>query len=193
MSEWRLSHFRSVSGRSMASPNIGQSEVQVKYVKTFLNMKTGEVFIKTDLQEKLKKRDNVFKQFFDIYKTFYRKHQVSIIAGVFKTEKYPSVTNFISHFKKKIKRKGIEIFGHAWVRDLGEKKKEPHVHFLIATDRINAELWKELFQKKKHNDYDVEFLRNPKGLKKYLKDKKLFGGLKMRSYGCSRKFKTPEL
>jgi hypothetical protein len=95
----------------------------------------------------------------------------------------------VNTISKKFARKGIKKLGHVWVRDIGDIQAEKHFHILIATTRIEPEAFRNLFSKKRHSNYDVEFARNPKGLRTYIKQKELYGSKKQRAFGKSVEFR----
>jgi hypothetical protein len=188
MNSWILRNYRNLSEGSRSSDNNGQTPVTAKYEKTFVNTETGEIRSTTDLQTKIYKRDTCVKLFFDTYKKYFVKKTHSILCGVVKQEEYNSITKFIHTITRKLQRKGIDRLGYVWIRDIGDEIFHKHYHVIIATTRINPTLFHELFRKKKHNHYDMQFLKTPKGMAKYITDKDLFGAKKQRSYGKSRLF-----
>ncbi len=104
---------------------------------------------------------------------------------------YDSISKFINTINKKLSRKKIERFGYVWVRDVGDVKAELHFHILLATSRISPQTFNELFSKKTNSNYEVEFAYHPKGLKKYIEKKGLYGSKGKRAFGKSREFKKP--
>jgi len=156
-----------------------------------LNMQTGEICETTDLQGKIYRRDTALHSFFRKYSSAFSRREVSVFSAVVNQDKYPTITKFINTTTRKLKRKGIERFGYVWVRDVGDKYFK-HFHVLIATIRIDEKDFNQLFNKKKNNHYEIQFLKSPKGMKKYLKDKNLYGSIRQRTYGKSRKFLLPK-
>jgi hypothetical protein len=188
MNSWILRNYRNLSEGSTSSNNNGQTPITAKYEKTFVNIETGEVRSRTDLQTKMYKRDICVESFFTVYKEYYGKKTHSILCAVVNQDQYNSITKFINTITRKFKRKGIDILGYVWVRDIGDKIFHKHYHVIFATPLINAALFKEIFCNKKHNHYDIQFLKTLKGMAKYIKDKDLFGAKKQRSFGKSRLF-----
>jgi hypothetical protein len=188
MNSWILRNYRNLSEGSTSSDNNGQTPITAKYEKTFVNTETGEVRSRTDLQTKIYKRDTCVESFFTTYKEYFVKKTHSILCAVVNQDEYNSITKFIHTLTRKLQRKGIDRLGYVWIRDIGDEIFHKHYHVIIATTRINATLFHELFCNKKHNHYDLQFLKTPKGMAKYITDKDLFGTKNQRSYGRSRKF-----
>ena len=119
---------------------------------------------------------------------YFVKKTHSILCAVVNQEEYNSITKFIHAITRKLQRRGIDRLGYVWIRDIGAEIFHKHYHVFIATTRINPTLFHELFCKKKHNHYDIQFLKTPKGMAKYITDKDLYGAAKQRTYGKSNKF-----
>jgi hypothetical protein len=190
--EWVLKNLHYLSEGSYASDNMGQVPMRAKYKRVFLNLSTGEINEVTDLQSKLHKRDKNLHLFFDVYAKYHGSNYLSIFSMVVNQEEYPSITKFINTITRKLKRKGIERLGYVWVRDVGEEVFRKHYHVLLATSEIDAKLFRELFCKKYHNHYRVQFLKFRFGMKNYIIKKDLFGDRKHRAYGKSRLFPLPK-
>ena len=188
MNEYILLYTKYLSEGSKKSDNIGQTPIIAKYEKTFVNTVTGEVRSVTDLQSKIYKRDNCLKLFFSVYTKWFIKKSHSVICAVVNQDEYGSISKFVNTITRKLQRKGIDRLGYVWVRDVGKEKFHKHFHIIIATTRIDSFLFNELFSEKKHNRYEVQFLRTPKGMAKYITDKDLYGENKQRTYGKSRQF-----
>ena len=189
MSNYKLWKFDILSGASIESDNSGQTPQQAKYRKHFVNLETAEICRITDLDSRKFKRNKHIENFTKTYKSQFSAKKVSILSFVVNESKYATVSKFLNMIGKKINRKQIEKLGYVWVRDVGEINFERHFHVLIATSRITPKTFQELFSKKRHSYFDVEFLRNPNGLRAYLTKKELFGVNKQRSYGKSIEFK----
>ena len=187
MSEWALRKIRYLSEGSNKSVNTGQTPILPKYQKTFLNIETGELNEITDLQSKIYKRDKFLRLFFNVYQKYYSNKKITILSAVVNQDTYPTITKFINTITRKLKRKGIERLGYFWVRDVGDKRFHKHFHILLATSRISAEKFKSIFEKKDHNNYDIEFLKS-KGMKSYINDKELYAANKQRAFGKSKTF-----
>jgi len=187
MSEWALRKIRYLSEGSNKSVNSGQTPILPKYQKTFLNIETGELNEITDLQSKIYKRDKFLRLFFNVYQKYYSNKKITILSAVVNQDTYPTITKFINTITRKLKRKGIERLGYFWVRDVGDKRFHKHFHILLATSRISAEKFKSIFEKKDHNNYDIEFLKS-KGMKSYINDKELYAANKQRAFGKSKTF-----
>ena len=162
-----------------------------EYKKTFVNIFTGEIKETTDLRSKLFKRDSLIIAFSEKYIVPFRQKRITIFSVVVNQNEYSSITKFINTVTRKLKRRGVERLGYVWVRDVGDKCYK-HFHVLIATTRIDEKDFNQLFNKKKNNDYEVQFLKSPKGMKKYLNEKNLYGERRQRTYGKSRKFLLPK-
>ena len=193
MNHWNLIYIHYLSEGSMKSDNIGHTPLTAKYKKTFLNTETGQICEVTDLESKIYKRDNYVKLFFNVYTKYFVNKTHSVICAVVNQEEYATITKFVNTITRKLQRKGIDRLGYVWVRDVGDEIFHKHYHIIIATTRINEVLFNELFCRKKHNHYDVEFLKTPKGMAKYITDKDLYGANKQRTYGKSWKFPIRKL
>jgi hypothetical protein len=189
MKEYKLLRFEKLSGASIESDNSGQTPQEARYRKHFINLETAEVFHITDLQSRKFKRNKHIDIFTRTYQSPFKKKAVSIFSFVVKESHYPSISKFLNMLGKKLSRKQILKLGHVWIRDVGEINFERHYHILIATSRICDTTFRELFSKKRHSNFDVEFLRNTNGLKSYLIKKDLFASKKQRAFGKSKEFK----
>jgi hypothetical protein len=172
---------------------MGQAPVRPRYKKTFVNIETAQISEVTDLEIKINKRNNCFKLFFQTYTKHFVKKSLSILTVVVNQDEYEAISKFINTITRKLKRKGIDRLGYIWVRDIGDKIFEKHFHIIIATTRINKDLFKELFCKKKHSHYEVEFMGTRTGMLEYIKEKKLYAAKKQRSYGRSIHFPIKKL
>ncbi len=186
MQEWKLVKIQYLSEGSVTSDNNGQTPSTAKYKKTFLNTVTGEVRDVTDLAGKRYKRDECLRLFYNTYSKYLFSQSHSFLAIVVNQREYPTITKFVHTITRKLKRKGVKRLGYFWVRDIGDKIFEKHFHIIIATTKINKDLFKELFYKKKHSHYEVQFLRTRTGMHKYIKKKELYAAKKQRSHGRSR-------
>ncbi len=189
MSNYKLWKFDVLSGGSIESDNSGQIPHQAKYRKHFVNLDTAEVSSVTDLDSRKFKRNRHIVNFTKTYSAQFKKQDVSILSCVVNESRYSTVSKFINMIGKKLSRKKIEKLGYVWVRDVGEIIFERHFHVIIAVSRITQKSFDELFSAKRHSLFEVEFLRNPNGIKAYLTKKELFGIKKQRSYGKSKEFK----
>jgi hypothetical protein len=189
MTNYKLWRYDLLSGASIDSDNLGQTPQRAKYRKHFVNLETAEVSQITDLQSRKHKRNTQVEQFVKCYTPLFKKQKISILSFVVKEDKYPTISKFLDMIAKKFNRKGIKKLGHVWVRDVGDILAEKHFHIMIATTRIEPEAFRELFSKKRHSNYDVEFSRNPKGLRTYIKQKELYGSKKKRAFGKSFDYK----
>jgi hypothetical protein len=189
MKTYKLWKFDLLSGASIESDKLGQLPQQAKYRKHFVNLDTAEVSSITDLDSRKFKRNKHIINFTNTYITLFKKQDVSILSFAVNESKYDSVSKFLDMLGKKLSRKQVDKLGYVWVRDVGEIKFDRHFHVIIATSRITAKMFQELFSKKSHSHFDVEFMRNPNGLKAYLTRKELFGVKRQRSYGKSKEFK----
>lgn len=190
MSEYRLWRYDNLLGTSIESDNLGQTPQTAKYRKHFVNIDTAVVSQITDLQSRKFKRNKYIESFIRKYQISFKNQKVSILALVVNDLHYESISKFLNMFGKKLSRKQILKLGYVWVRDVGEINFEPHFHILVATSRICPETFKKLFAKKKRSHFDVEFLRNPNGLKAYLTKKELYGSKRKRAFGKSMEFKN---
>jgi hypothetical protein len=188
MSNWILKNLSYLSEGSKKSVNTGQTPIIAKYKKTFLNIETSELREVTDLESKIHKRNNYLKLFFEVYSKYFTKKSHSVLCVVVNQEEYSTITKFVNTLTRKLQRKGVDRLGYVWVRDVGDEIFHKHFHIIVATTRISAEQFNELFFKKDHNNYEVQFLKTPKGMAKYITDKDLYGCSKQRSYGKSRFF-----
>lgn len=188
MKPFILTKIKYLSEGSSKSDNTGHSPIQALYMKSIVNINTGEVIEVTDLQCKLRKRDSALRDFFGKYGNLWKNGEISILSNYVDAVKYDTIATFNSSFNKKLKRKGIKRLGYVWVRDIGDIKFEKHFHVLIATSRITAEVFRSLFKAKKDNRYKVQFLKTKNGMRDYIMKKELYAASKQRSYGRSRKF-----
>lgn len=188
MGEWALRNIRYLSEGSNKSVNKGQTSILPKYSKTYLNIETGELNEVTDLQSKIYKRDKYLRLFFNVYLKYFSNKKITILSAVVNQDTYPTITKFINTITRKLKRKGIDRLGYFWIRDVGDERFHNHFHILIATSRITAEKFKDIFEKKNHNNYDVEFLKSSKGKSSYIMNKDLFAANKQRAFGKSKTF-----
>ncbi|MFA6923107.1 MAG: hypothetical protein WC223_02535 [Bacteroidales bacterium] len=192
MKEWKLHHYSVISERSNIAYNIGQIPKEAKVIKTFKNTNSGILSSITDLQLLKNKRNKYLLEFLYKYKKYFEKKEISILTGVINLEHYTKIGSFVSDFKKKLKRKNIDVYGYVWVRDFGNEMFKIHAHILIATARINETTFSNLFSKKTHSKYNFQFAKSIGKLTNYLKKKELYGVNKMRAYSKSRKFLTPK-
>ncbi len=188
MSDYRLEKVVYLSEGSTDSDNLGQIPLKAKYKKTFLNTITGELSYTTDLLSKVSKRNKFINQFCEVYSKSFKNKKISILSLVVYTERYKSISKFINTITRKLKRKNIERLGYVWIRDVGDERFEKHYHIIISTSRIDSTMFHTLFNKKTHNDFKVEFMRDEEGMANYIKEKDLFGEKNQRSYGKSRLF-----
>ena len=189
MTQYKLWRFDLLSGASIESNNSGQTPQRAKYRKHFVNLDTAVISQITDLQSRKFKRNNMINQFVKCYASMFKKQKISILTFVVNEEYYQSISRFINMISKKFARKDIKKLGYVWVRDVGDIKAERHYHIIIATSRIESTTFKDLFSKKRHSNFDVEFARNPKGLKNYIKEKELYGSKRQRAFGKSVEYK----
>lgn len=187
---WVLKKVKYLSEGSNLSDNVGQVPMRAKYNRTFLNLMTGEINEVSDLQSKLYKRDKNLQSFFDVYDKYRANKSLSVLSIVVNQEAYTTITKFINTITRKLKRKGVDRLGYVWVRDVGDETFRKHYHLLLATSRIDGSLFHQLFTKKNHNQYRVQFMHSRFGMKNYLIKKDLFGDRKHRTYGKSRLFPT---
>lgn len=192
MKDWNFKRSVRVSEESIYSNNLGQAILKPKYIKSFVNISTGQYVEISDVDSKKYKRNRLLNLFNQRYLKSYKLKRISILSAVVLENKYESISKFLNSFSKKLHRKGVSILGYVWTRDVGEVKFENHFHILLATSRINEELFQELFQSKKHSNYEIEFVKNPQGIKKYLTIKELYWSHRKRSFGKSRKFLEPK-
>jgi hypothetical protein len=189
MGEYKLWRLECLLGRSYLSNKSGQIPQQAKYLIYYVNTTTGEICHSTDLAKRKYKRNKHADAFIQSYELSYSNKEISILSFVVNDSEYPSISKFFDMIGKKFKRKKIPKLGHFWVRDVGEIRFEKHYHILIAIPRIDAIMFRELFQGIKHDKYKVEFMKSKRGLRNYLKNKELFGAKGQRAYGRSKSFK----
>jgi hypothetical protein len=191
MGVFKLLRFEVLLGWSNESNKSGQLPQKAKFIKQFVNIVTGEVFVNSDLNIRKYKRNNTVDLFSDVYELAYSKNQVSVLSFVVNDDMYNSASKFIEMLVKKLKRYNIPKLGHLWVRDVGEIKFEKHFHILVALPRIESDVFNKLFNSRGEKKYKVEFMKTKRGLRNYLKKKELFGIKGQRTYGRSRLFKKP--
>ena len=188
MKDWALHCIKYLSDKSEESFNVGQTPLKAKYIKTFVERNTGLLSSTTDLEIKKRKRTNSLNLFNETYARLYEKKEISIFSAVVSGIDYPKMGKFVNTITRKFKRKGIERLGYLWVRDVGEIKFEKHYHILIASSKVTKEQFFDLFYIKKHNKYDIQFVKSPNGITRYLTDKELYAGRRQRAYQASRNF-----
>jgi len=189
MNEWKLLNIRYTSETSLISDNSGQVPRHARYLITYINTVTGELSYSSDLVQKTNKRNKFISNFQQVYTLPFNNKTISIFSAVVSQSHYETPSKFVNTFTRKFVRKNIDILGYVWVRDIGDIQFDLHYHFLIATERVNADLFKVLFSTKEKNGYDVQFLKTKTGMARYIKKKKLYGAKRQRSHGKSRKFK----
>lgn len=189
MNKYKLWKFDLLSGASIESDNTGQTPQRAKFRKHFVNLETAEVSHITDLESRKYKRNKYLDAFTAVYKQPFSTQKISLLSFVVNEAKYKSISHFLNMLSKKLCRKNISKLGYVWVRDVGDNRFERHFHLLIAVSRIDSTTFQELFSKKRHTEYEVQFFRNVSGLKSYLKKKNLYGAKKQRAFGKSKEFK----
>ena len=190
MDKWKLIRFERLSITSnIDSLNNGQIPQKIKIMKHWINEVTGEYNVVSDLDSKKYKRSKMLNDFLWIYIKKVKKKEVTVLGFVYDEVGNNTISKFINMLSRKLIRKNISKLGHIWVRDVGDRKGKKHFHILIATSRISPAMYKELFSKKKHADYDVEFINSIRGMKNYLTKKELYGAYRKRAFGSSREFK----
>ncbi len=190
MKKYKLWKFDLLSGGSIESDNSGQTPQRAKFRKHFVNLETAEVSHITDLESRKYKRNKYLDAFTAVYNNPFSSQRISLLSFVVNDAKYKSISHFLNMLNKKLGRKNISKLGYVWVRDVGDIRFERHFHLLIATSRIDRKTFQELFSKKSHSEYEVQFFRNVKGLQSYLKKKNLYGIKKQRAFGKSKEFKS---
>jgi hypothetical protein len=191
MNKYKLWKFDLLSGASIESDNSGQTPQRAKFRKHFVNLETAEISHITDLESRKYKRNKYLDAFTAVYKQPFSSQKISLLSFVVNESKYKSISQFLNMLSKKLCRKIISKYGYLWIRDVGDNRFERHFHLLIAVSRIDSRTFQELFSKKRHSEYEVEFFRNIRGLKSYLKKKNLYGAKKKRAFGKSKEFKIP--
>lgn len=189
INEWRFGGFIPISDKSIESDKSGLLPLQPKCLKRYINQITGEISYSTDLSGRQAKKNTIVWAFKKFYLTKFKRKDVSLLGIV--VDDCGTISNFIHFLKKKLKRKQINVLGYVWVRDVGEKEWKKHFHLLVAIERIDGKTFKNLFQSKKTNKYDLQFIRNIKGLSEYCSRKDLYGVKGQRTYGKSKEFKIP--
>lgn len=190
MKKWIFAGCTPILGDLQHSTKSGQNPRRAKYIKRFASTFTGEISQCTDLEQTKNKRRKKFIEFNEKYKKPVKKNLVTIFSGVVNTGEYPDFSKFISNLKKKFKREKISILGYVWTRDVGDKKFERHVHFLIATSKIGSETFHSLFSKKKHGKYEIQIPKKIAGMVAYLKKKEIYSDYRQRAWGASRHFRS---
>jgi hypothetical protein len=189
MGKFKLWKYDLLSGGSIESDKSGQTPQRAKFRKHFVNLDTAEVYQITDLESRKYKRNKYLDTFTAVYSKPFSLKLVSLLTFVVNEAEYTSISHFLNMLSKKLRRKNISKLGYVWVRDVGENRFEKHFHLMIALSRIDSKIFQELFSRKRHSEYEVQFFRNVKGLKSYLKKKNLYGARKQRAFGKSKEFK----
>jgi hypothetical protein len=190
MDKWKLIRFERLSFTSNKDNlNNGQIPQQIKYIYYWVNLITGEWKVTTDIGSKKYKRFNMLNEFLSKYDKKLKKKEVRVFGFVYDEVGNNTISKFINMLSRKLMRKNISKLGHIWVRDVGDRIAKKHFHILIATSIISPAMYNELFSKKKHADYDVEFINSIRDMKNYLTKKELYGAYRKRAFGRSREFK----
>ena len=184
-----LQYFK---GESIKSNNTGHYPLQPKYKKTFFDSETSSCWSVTDLDIKKQKRTNTISEFKNAYSRLYYLKKVSLFTAVVNQAYYDKIGKFINTITRKFKRKGISKLGHVWVRDIGDVKFVKHFHVLLATDYLNKDSFNEIFMKKKHSKYEIQYVKTVGGISNYLVNKELFASRGERAYQKSRCFSKPK-
>jgi len=200
MNQWGFYRSERLLEGSEINNNSGQLPHQAKYLHHFVNTNTGEFRKVSDLDIKKNKRNRLIDSFCRRYYDLYLDETISILTFVVDPDKYITISKFVNTISRKLKRKGIKIYGYIWARDIGDIRFEKHYHIIISISRIESKLFDVLFnffgKKRKEEEckkrgYKVEFMKTRWGLYTYLKNKELFGKRNQRSYGRSRRFERP--
>ena len=188
-------------------PKVARQEI------TFFNEDTFTSFKTTDLDIKKFKRNKTLKQFEYKYLPMVLSKTVTVLGVVIDSNDYPNTSAFLHFLKKKLQRKGVDTLGYVSARDVGEQKFNRHIHFLVAIEYINSNVFKDLLKKKNHSKYNVIMLSIGKRKQRnkynkqsslnqssaptlpiminYLSAKELYGAGKQRSYSKSKEFRSP--
>lgn len=188
MSDYILYKFENLERSDYNSNNLGHNPRKPKSLKTFLNITNGVLHSISDLDLLKSKRNKMINSFVKTYDRLYTNEEISIFSFVVYEKDYSTVSKFLNTISAKLRRKHISRLGYFWVRDVGNLKFEPHFHVIMATSRINKDVFENLFLNKPQK-YKVEFQKTKSGLKKYLSDKELFGKKGQRTFGRSKEFK----
>jgi hypothetical protein len=187
-----LLNIRYLKGKSIVSIKGGYTPLLPKYRKTFFDPETSSVWSVTDLDLKKQKRTCALIDFRDTYSRLYALNRISLFTIIVSQKHYPTIKKFLNTITNKFKRKGIAKLGHVWVRDIGNIKFDKHFHILIATEIVSRETFQGMFNIKKHNKYEIEFIKTPEGIVNYLKSKELYASKRERTYQKSREFSKPK-
>ena len=189
MNEFELIGIKYLNRESEESNNFGFLPRIPRYVKTFVNKNTGEVFYSNDIKKKKHLRNNHLDGFVQKYYNSYRKKKLTILSMVVDDE-YGTITKFMDTFSKRLKQKGVLKLGYVWLRDVGAEKFKRHYHLLFAATFMEKSLYKQLLKDKDVKGYDVEYLKTKNGMRDYLKKKEIYAEKSERSFGKSRHFLT---
>lgn len=189
-SQYKLWFYEPLSGGSINSDKSGLTPKRAKYNKHFLNPETGQVLVFSDIDTKIRNRNKKLLKFEKTYSNLFKQKKVSILAFVVDEKDYPKLSKFFNNIDKKLKRINVKRLAYVWVRDVGEKRAEPHFHILISTSRINETEFKKLCSKRTAK-YEVNFVKTKRGLISYLRDKEVFGKENQRTFGQSASFDKP--
>jgi len=173
------------SNKSILIPQVPKS------ILYYENTETGTVHTMTDLERRLQNRKRVLTNFYRTYALPFKRRRVTILLIAAEMEYYKTASDFIERLTIKFSRKLVNILGYYWQIDVGEKDFIPHYHFIVIVNRLENQLIKELFQKKR-NPYEVELCDTLVRFKNYLKKKDVYSLKGMRSYGYSKIFKIPK-
>jgi hypothetical protein len=175
------------------SNNLGLAPLKAKYDKHYLETLTGEETITTDLEERKNRRAMNLGLFNEAYQRLYFVDKtVTILAVIIDANHYPTVSQFLSNFKKFLKRRKISTLGFVWQRDVGVTLYR-HFHLFLATTRIDGKALMEISDLGVINEakYRFEALKTKSGMNKYLDKKELYAAPYQKCWSRSNKFKMP--
>lgn len=189
----KLKRFKYLLEGSVNSNNSGYSPLLAKYEKCYLETSTGDETITTDLEERKHRRAQNLFLFNETYiPLYFETATVSILTGVIDCKQYPYASTFINNFKRRLKRRNIDMLGYLWQRDVGDTLYK-HFHVLIATSRMRVEILAEVITwgQSDKGKFSIEALQTRGGMKKYLERKELYAAPNEKSWARSLKFSIP--
>lgn len=176
-----------------------------KWRLTFLNEETGEIVETNDLEMYYRRRAKRFKTFFEYAERLKKEGRYSFLFITLtraNVDNY-AIRKFLEGYKKRLYRRGINVYGYLWVLEVGKKSGMIHYHVCIIVDYIDLRnkkipdflkpdngLWGSLTR--------VEFIK--KSVKNYLMNylrKEIPNVYNTRTYGislrkCQKMFKNKE-
>jgi hypothetical protein len=172
--------------------NVINTERVPHYDKTFLNKKTGEIFITNEVKMMKHRRNQMLTNFYNDYKG--TKYTWLEIGVDFKTT--TRIADVLLKLNRNLKKMNLKTLSYVWLIDKGTEYGNMHFHLLVSVDRIQikgSKLPKELKLSFKDRRVHSSFVTNKIRWIRYLKKKPIYYiGKRKRVFGKSREKKQIE-